>query len=244
LPGGTSLPRLLHERRGVPHRASRQPYSVSQILAWIDAHHARTGFWPQENSGSIAGVPGETWRKVDHALRGGQRGLSGGSSLAGLLRRHRGIERHVRAPLLSIERILRWADLHRKRTGKWPKLTSGRIVGEKVETWQRVENALQEGRRGLPKVGTLAQLLAEHRGLRTGVHAPPFTKQQILVWARAHLRKHGKWPAAHAGAIEGVPPETWINVDHALRVGARGLRGGSSLSRFLAREGRQRKAGR
>jgi hypothetical protein len=244
LAGGTSLPRLLHERRGVPSRAARQPYSVSQILAWVDAHHAQTGVWPYARSGPIAKAPGEKWSMVDTALRSGRRGLGRGSSLARLLLRHRGVATHVRKPPLSIDVILRWADAHHKRTGKWPKLSSGRIVGEKNETWQRVENALKEGRRGLPKVGTLARLLAEHRGLRTGVHAPPFTKQQILVWARAHRRKHGKWPAAHAGAIEGVPPENWINVDHALRVGARGLRGGSSLSRFLAREERQRKAGR
>ena len=244
LPGGSTLPRLLQEFRGLVNRAARQPLSVRQILAWIDAHHERTGVWPRATCGPIAEAPGETWSMVEHALQRGSRGLGRGSSLAGLLRRHRGVGRHVRVPPLSIAAILSWADAHRKRTGAWPKLLSGPIEGAAGETWQRVENALREGKRGMAKGGSLARLLFDERGVRSSAYSPSLSEKQILAWADAHRQKHGKWPAAHTGAVEEAPAEKWINIDYALRAGARGLRGGSSLSRLLAREGRRRSAGR
>lgn len=43
LPGGTTLARLLLERRGVRHWSHLPPLTATRILAWADAHHARTG---------------------------------------------------------------------------------------------------------------------------------------------------------------------------------------------------------
>ena len=90
LPGGTSLIRLLAEHRGVRNRLALPPLSIEQILAWADAHRERTGNWPRMASGRIHGEPFETWFAVDGALRDGRRGLPAGSSLAILLRDHRG----------------------------------------------------------------------------------------------------------------------------------------------------------
>jgi hypothetical protein len=59
-------------------------------VAWAEAHRRRNGRWPSSGSGTVAGAAGETWRGLDQALRAGYRGLPGGSSLAGLLRRHAG----------------------------------------------------------------------------------------------------------------------------------------------------------
>src|SRR5205807_219734 len=69
LPGGSSLPRLLEEKRGVRNRARLDRLTVPRILAWADAHHRRTGRWPSYDSGPIADAPGETWRAVHSALR-------------------------------------------------------------------------------------------------------------------------------------------------------------------------------
>jgi hypothetical protein len=68
----------------------RVPLTVEQILAWADAHRARTGGWPRIGSGPIADAPGENWNAVDTALRVGCRGLPGGDSLPRLLAEHRG----------------------------------------------------------------------------------------------------------------------------------------------------------
>ena len=46
LAGGSSLPRLLAEQRGVRNVHGLPPLTEEQVLAWADAHHARTGRWP------------------------------------------------------------------------------------------------------------------------------------------------------------------------------------------------------
>jgi hypothetical protein len=71
-------------------RRCRPPLSVRQILAWADAHFARTGDWPRTTSGPVRGARGERWRAIDLALRQGSRGLPGGDSLGRLLHRLRG----------------------------------------------------------------------------------------------------------------------------------------------------------
>jgi hypothetical protein len=65
--------------------------TVAQILAWADAHRRRTGRWPGQTSGPVAGVPGQTWAAVVEALRRGLRGLPEGDTLARLLARERGV---------------------------------------------------------------------------------------------------------------------------------------------------------
>jgi hypothetical protein len=65
--------------------------TVEQILALADAYHTHTGAWPRTASGPVPQSPGETWRRIDNALRLGLRGLEGGTSLARLLQQRRGI---------------------------------------------------------------------------------------------------------------------------------------------------------
>jgi hypothetical protein len=60
---------------------------VTRILAWADAHHARTGRWPSCTAGRVRGAPGEKWVNVDFALARASRGLPGGDTLLRLLRR-------------------------------------------------------------------------------------------------------------------------------------------------------------
>jgi hypothetical protein len=73
--------------------------TVARVLSWADAHHARTGRWPQTTApGPSFLPPGETWRNIDAALYQGHRGLSGGETLSGLLRRHRRVPRRWRPP--------------------------------------------------------------------------------------------------------------------------------------------------
>src|SRR5262249_11074482 len=96
LPGGSSLARLLAAERGARNQAGLPPLTVERILAWADAHHARTGRWPTEVSGPIPEAPGETWGRIRHALSRGYRGFPGGSSLSRLLGRERGVSRASR----------------------------------------------------------------------------------------------------------------------------------------------------
>jgi hypothetical protein len=81
LPRDSSLGRLLSENG----RVDKRELTVETILAWADAHHARTGKWPGRHSGPVAAAPGEKWVNIDQALIEGGRGLPAGWSLAKLL---------------------------------------------------------------------------------------------------------------------------------------------------------------
>lgn len=108
LQGGSSLARLLAARRGVRNKKGLPHLTVRQILRWPDAYYATHGAWPQPKTkpGGIPGTNGETWLAVDTALRVGQRGLPGGSSLPQVLADHRGVRNIADLPPLPVEQVL------------------------------------------------------------------------------------------------------------------------------------------
>jgi hypothetical protein len=220
--------------RKTRRRGYRSPLSVPQILAWADQYHKKTGRWPTILSGPIPGKPDETWRKVDNALRLGLRNLPGKSSLARLLAKERGVRNPKALPRLTFNQILAWADAHHRRTGEWPRETSGAIPEAPGERWHAIDRALRAGVRGLPGATSLAMLLAERRGVRNIQRLPRLTPKVILAWADEHRRRTGKWPNTVTGAVHGAPGETWSGIDTALKLGRRGLPGGSTLLQLLA----------
>jgi hypothetical protein len=158
LPGGSSLRRLLDEHRPVPC----QVLSLEMILAWSQAHHAATGCWPHSRSGAVASVPGETWSRVDTALRKGCRGLPGGSTLARLLQTAFFPDRTRIWRPLTLEQVRAWAEAHYAATGRWPRTTSGVVQAAPAEKWRNLQQALRKGLRGLPPGHSLEELFA-HR---------------------------------------------------------------------------------
>jgi len=184
--------------------------------------------------GSIAEAPGESWQNVDAALRGGFRGLPGGSSLTQLLAERRGVRNTKDLPLLTEEQILAWADARHAITGLWPRCTLGRIPGTPGEEWRNVDAALRDGSRGLPGGSSLPRLLARERGVRNDRDLPALTILEILRWADSYHARHGTWPTVQAGPIHEGQGETWLGIQQALAQGLRGLPGGSSLARLLA----------
>src|SRR5262249_28859717 len=126
------------------------PLPVAQVLAWADSHRRRTGDWPRSDSGPVAGHPPERWRNLDNALRSGPRGLPGGPSLPRRLATERGARNVQDLPPLTEARVLRWADAHRQRTGRWSNEKSGRGRGAPSEVWHNIDQALRHGTRGLP----------------------------------------------------------------------------------------------
>jgi hypothetical protein len=139
--------------------------------------------------------------------------------------------------------ILKWASAHREATGEWPTRHSGSVAGARFENWGSIDGALRHGRRGLPGGSSLAQLLAERLGARNIHSVQSVTEELILQWADAHHQRTGSWPTAKSGPIPRTK-ENWSAVEIALRVGVRGLPGGSSIARLLAdkRGARNRKA--
>lgn len=231
-----TLARLLAEFQGVRNPKGLPPFSIEQILTWADAHYRRTGQWPIDSSGPIPEAPGETWSRVEAALRVGVRGLPGGSSLARILNTH-----HPSGRLRSIARltplrkkkILAWADLHFRRTSKWPTTTAGTVVDAPTETWSGINASLCRGLRGLPGGSSLARFLAQHRRKRNHLDAPRLTVKQILTWADAYRARTGCWPRRDSGVVRPGATETWCAVNMALKQGGRGLACGGSLARLL-----------
>jgi hypothetical protein len=160
LPGGSSLQRLLTRKGGVRHPSEPPKLTVESILAWADAHYARTRIWPGASSGPVVDAPGETWRAVHAALVGGRRGLPGGTTLPRFLAEHRGKRPGQYRPCLTEQEIRAWAEAYRQRTGRRPTHSSGAIPESPGDTWLGVDQALRDGRRGLTAGSSLARLLA------------------------------------------------------------------------------------
>jgi hypothetical protein len=233
-PGGSSLANLLAARRGVRNRKALPRLDEETILCWAHAHYERTGAWPTRIKQPIPESPGETWAAVDAALSQGCRGLPGGWTLARLLLERRGVEHNLAHPRLTEEEILAWADAYQEHYGRWPTGKSGVVAGAPGDTWKKLDEALRRGSRGLPGGSSVGRLLAERRGARNMTNAPPLTEALILAWADAHYAAHGQYPQVRSGAVEGSAGENWLALDTALRVGCRGLPGGSSLAKLLA----------
>jgi hypothetical protein len=209
---------------------------IAQILAWSNAHKARTSQWPKLNSGPVLDASlGENWLSIDNALRQGLRGLRGGSSLARLLAQYRRIRNHRGLPPLSEDWIVAWAVAHHERTGEWPTRESGRVRGERGETWKGVDVALNLGGRGLSGGSSLPMLLADRLGVRNRSRLTPLTVEQVLAWADCHHRRTGWWPGQESGPIPEAPGENWMAVDMALGKGCRGFPGCDFLARLLKR---------
>jgi hypothetical protein len=240
LPRGNSLAKLLTEHRGVNPRNSRPQLSVAQVLAWADAHRARTGDWPTGNSGLIEGTDGETWKSLAESIRAGRRGFQAGMTLASLLEVHRGRPYPGHRPRLTIRQILAWADAHRRRTGRWPNVTSGEVHEAPGEKWRNIDAFLRKGHRGLRGGTSLAKLLAQRRDMRNRSGLPRLTTRQILRWMENHRRRTGSWPHRRSGKVLDAPDETWRQIEDSLRNGHRGLPGNLSLAR-LRGEGRRTK---
>jgi hypothetical protein len=207
--------------------------TVERILAWADAHRKRTGSWPTSRSGPVADAPGEDWWNLNESLLHGYRGLGSGDSLPRLLARCRGRLNRRSQPKLSVAQVLTWADAHRQRTGRWPSAVARPVHEMPGLTWRAVNMALLMGHRGLPGGQSLAQLLGRERGKPSHATKSPLTVRQVLVWARAHHARKGRWPTANSGRIFEAPELTWMAVNASLSRGNRGLSGGSSLARLL-----------
>ena len=55
------------------------------------------------------------------------------------------------------------------------------------------------------------------------------------AWADDHFGRTGRWPAKASGSVLAEPSENWMSVDNGLYHALRGLPGGDSLARLLAR---------
>ncbi len=235
LPGGDSLSRLLKRARGVEHSRRAWPeLTRKKILEWADYHHQCTGKWPDRDSGPVRGAAGISWITVDRYLKQGGAKLPGGASIATLLRDARGVWDGRGKPRLTITLILKWATEYHDATGRWPVTTSGSVLSRANEDWAAIDMALRFGRRGLPPGDSLSRLLTRELGDRYNPTLRELSTDEILGWADAFRRRHGRWPSRKSGQVNAGPNGlTWGAIDSRLHHGGRGLPGGTTLARLL-----------
>jgi hypothetical protein len=228
-----SLAKLLQARRGVRNHKNLPRLTVQTILKWADAFHRRSGRWPVgSDRESIPEAPTETWSGVNSALWSGRRGLGRKRwSLMRLLRVHRGVRNPTDLPPLSASQVLKWADAHHSRAGKWPDQRSGPIQESAGETWATIHSALNNGRRGLRQKQTLLQFLAKHRHIRVRTRVTA-NDDQIIRWAKLHYRRTSTWPTDNCGRVHGQP-FTWSAVGQSLRRQKDSHGRSRTLSQFL-----------
>jgi hypothetical protein len=204
-----------------------QPFGIEQI-----AHFVNSWYLATELHSSSKDDPGV----LDSALRLGLRGLPGESSLARLLLEEYGVLYQKSRANLTVAKILTWADAFHEQHGRWPTTDSGVLGDAPEQNWRGIDNALRYGYRGLPGGSSLAQILAQRRGVRNLKARPRLTYRQILIWADLQRRSTGQWPTAASGALPFAPRETWSGINASLKLGRRGLPGGDTLAQLLARE--------
>jgi hypothetical protein len=212
----------------------RPPLSYYQILAWADAHNARTGRWPTMFSGKVPEANCENWCAIHAALTKGYRGLPGGCTLVQLLANARGVRNKKAPPPLRPRQILNWAYAHRACHGRWPTRTSGEIPGSGGETWACVNRALSLGLRKLRGGTTLSSFLRGRNHIANPERATKLSLAQVLVWADEYFAAHGRWPDINSGAIPKSRGERWRGINLSLTRARRGLPGPTSLAELFA----------
>ncbi|WP_280524241.1 DEAD/DEAH box helicase [Legionella cincinnatiensis] len=229
--GGSSLALMLSADFGVRNEKNLPDLDIETIKKCMLAHCQRTNTWPNERSGEILELPGETWNRVGSALYRGKRGLPK-SSLA-TLKESFGEKNHYNSPKLTIEEIISWIQAYHNETGNWPTDKSGVIAYAPYKiTWCAVNIALKDGLRGLAGGSTLPKLLNEIFGVRNPKDLPDLNLKTIRKCINAHHDREGKCPNRDSGTIPELPGETWSAVITALTKGSRGLEKGWNITKL------------
>jgi len=162
LPGGNSLHRLLrHKRRISDPRKVAPDVDLKHVREWVDQHHLRTGRWPHRDDGSVAERPEITWATIDRRMRRGELGLPRGTTLSKWLRQSRDVWDGGK-PKLTERLVLRWAQEHYDRFGRWPVTLSGALFNHPEENWAAIDVGMRNRRRGFPYRMSLSQFLRSH----------------------------------------------------------------------------------
>ena len=141
-------------------------------------------------------------------------------------------EKHL--PLFRIPDILRWADAHRHRHGTWPTCPIGPHPGGPGRRLAPVNTAINRGQRGLRRL--LAGAPARRPAWGTQRHRPPPADRGADPGlGRRHRAGPADGPRSGRVRSRRRTGETWQGVQNALYIGLRGLPGGSSIARLLAR---------
>lgn len=144
-----------------PDRRKSDSLSEDRILVLAEVFFRMHGIWPTSTeSRPVPDKPKDSWSNYDRYLYYGNRGLPGGSSLAKLLQKERGVTNPKGKPLLTEDGIKSDLGAFFAIHGRYPTKRSTQSVPNKpYETWGGYQAALYNGGRGLPGGLSLATLV-------------------------------------------------------------------------------------
>ena len=260
LPGGQTLAGILKSIDG-----TRKPdLTETMILEAAKKHYTRTGRYPvtgtcQEAADIDFGFP-ETWAAINMCLLKGSRGLVGGSCLLNLLRRNglkqerqsgwvkrnqdRGLPYPLPAPIEPAEPKIPYSHseasrelMRRSHTGvSLPEATKINMRAAQLARWAEIK-------RTRPPKSEPVKVNRKDNLLRINIekHGPTYllTEDQIVAAALVFRARTGKLPHCNVGdaTVDFGFTEDWNTIDHALRVGSRGLPNKTTLSKLLKGRG-------
>ena len=165
-PEANTLARLLGTCCGVPHPKELPRLTYKRILELADKHYERTGRYPIPGDNRVLDDPRENWGTIEQSIQLGRRGLPGGWTLRQLLHKYRRRKTRIKCPDVTVAKIARWAQRHKRETDEWPLRRSGPVRGGYPhDTWHKLDMALWRGARSLPGGSSLPRLLFEHFGV-------------------------------------------------------------------------------
>ena len=141
----------------------------------------------------------------------------------------------TRRPCFTVHLLSIWCAVYFRKHGKYPTKTSGLI--ETIDTyagttWNDINNALRYGLRGIAGGSSLSNFIQQEFDKRNKKRLPELTEKMIIAWMEEYARIKGYPPKRDAGNVKSAPGEVWNNLDVALKMGRRGLSGGSSLDKL------------
>jgi superfamily II DNA or RNA helicase len=203
----------------------KKKLNIKKILEWSDAYYKRYNKWPNSNSGNIDGEENETWTGVSISLQRGLRGLTNKYTLADLLQEFRNVKNIGNLITLSSKDIISWAIEHKEKTGEYPNQNSGKIISNPSETWNAINDAMSNGRRGLKKQSLVVFLEKKlDRIPKSRIGRNDLSTKKIIIWIKNYYEKHKKYPLATSKEV--IPNSSgtkWYNVATSLSRGLRGL---------------------
>ena len=217
-------------------RLAEEDFTYERVKEAMVAYQRVHGRLPKcHTPGEVPGLPGETWSRIDGALCGNRRGVDkwpvSYRSIADFQAKVFGTRNIMDLDDLDAEKVedamAAYRDAH---GGGLPEYdTPGEVSGLPGEKWLGIDYALRRRKRGTDKWPTRYDSLADFKakvfGTRNKKNLDALEHEEVKDAMAAFRDAHGgDLPTSQTpGEVPGLPGETWLGIESALKVVGRGV---------------------
>lgn len=214
---GTSLAAVVARLSNQSYR--KKNWTITELERLVLSHYERCGEWPSLATQGFAPETTMSWTAISERLR------NNGSSLAMIVAKLANTTyKHEEFTMRQFEEMI--TEEH-ERSGNWPTDNSKGYAPGTTLSWCAVGVRLR-------KLGTTLSCVVDRLSGRTPLRQK-LSEQLIEKWVIDWMRHTGMEPGPKT---EGTIPGTslsWANINDNLKYGKRGLPGGDSLTKMVAR---------